>query len=344
MNELLTSQPIVILTGAGASKCLGKATTFDIYETTDFQQRNDLNLLALLRAHLNQREPDNPLDLEFLLDYLLDINRMFDELKVIPPYQALMNNLQNQRQAYGELYEQTLDFMVDYYGNIDAALAISLYEPFFDGIRDLLAAKSLQHAVLPIFTLNYDEAIETAVDGMRNYDLRDGFGYGHRRHWSSSNFEDIGVSKNAIPVALFKLHGSVSWTRTTSSSLPEKTLDVPRRRQGREHVILYPTRLSKKIDQEPFSTAYGYLKMSLANARLGLFVGTSFRDRELIDLIRQRIRNRRSFTILAVNPNTNRKEIASTLGIPQKYVTTARLSFEPAAIPPLMQRISQLLN
>ena len=37
MNQHITSQPIVVLTGAGASVALGKATTFQVYDTPEFQ-------------------------------------------------------------------------------------------------------------------------------------------------------------------------------------------------------------------------------------------------------------------------------------------------------------------
>ena len=345
MNDLLTSQPLVIVTGAGASKWLDKATTYDIYDAPEFKNRQQLSLLSEFRNHVVRQTNQEAVDLEYLLDYLKDLNAKFDEVAAVREYAGHMNNLKEQRKQFGEVFESTLDFMVDYYGNVDEDRALALYEPLFDGVRDVLAGVGSRREVISIFTLNYDEAVESAVDRMPRYELRDGFGAGHRRYWDARNFDEISPNPGHLSVALFKLHGSVSWTRRAGVvGRIEKTPDVPRRREGRDHVVLYPTKEPKPIDEEPFSTAYGYLAAALAKSRVGVFIGTSFRDAELLDTIRRTFKKSSRFSVLAVGPECKTKAVAQKLEVPQARVVGVPLTFEPDTIPKILNRIDDQLE
>jgi hypothetical protein len=344
MNELLTSLPIVVLTGAGASKSLGKATTYDIYECPEFVQRcgvSPFNVLRELHDMLAQA-PNlrDPPDLELLLDYMLDVMGKFDALHVNTHFQSGVRQAESTRELYAEAYEQALDFMVDYYGNIDREMAAALYRPFLDGLRDILGT-----SFIPIFTLNYDEAVESAIDELPEYRLLDGFRPGHRPVWSREQFDRFSAPPDhAVDVVLFKLHGSVCWTRSSGSERIEKTVLVPRRRPGREHILLYPTRLGKAIHREPFATAYAFLEAALKNARLAIFIGTSFRDAELLHVIR-RCSNRRSpFTLMAVGPKVEKRRVGSMTDFAPGFVRAVRLSFEARDIPALLAEIRRVLS
>ena len=341
MNDLLTSFPIVILTGAGASKSLGKATTYDIYDSPEFEERcrvSPFNVLGELRAFLRQDDAEDPVDLEFLLDYVLDLNVKFDHLHRVPHYHGYLENMVPTRRNFDEAYQQALDFMVEYYGNVDRDMAAALYEPFFKGLQAILGIP-----VIPLFTLNYDEAVESAVDELRDYALVDGFRTGYRPVWTRDVFDKF-AEGGLTRVVLFKLHGSVSWTRPDGSDRIERTVSLPRRRPGREHVVLYPTRLHKAIDKEPFATAYQYFEAALSRARLGVFIGTSFRDAELLQVISRASDRAKPFTLMAVGPDVNRGEVASRTGFPGERVRAVNISFQPDQIPALFTKINAELS
>lgn len=349
LNERLTSQPIVILTGAGASKWLGKATTFDVYESEEFLERagsRPFSLLTDLRQILLDKDPADPVDLEYLLDYVLKIANDFDFLSEVPELgPVLKNNYQNIKDGYLNAYQLALDFLVDYYGNIDAERASALYQPFFDNIAQILNFKR-SRGIITVFTLNYDEAIESAIDNMPRYRRVDGFNDAHTPTWSPERFSNFSPGPaGRVTVALFKLHGSVSWTQPSGSKRIEKTVGVPRRRRGRDHVILYPTRLRKKeFREQPYATAFDYLEKALNRGKLAVCIGTSFRDAEIADALRKRCEKARPFSILAASPKPNVREIASRIGVSQKYVTPVRVSFEPDGIEKLSQSIAAKLS
>lgn len=348
MNELVTSQPLLIFTGAGASKALGKATTYDIYDSREFLQRasvSPFSVLSELRDVLARKTPKNPVDFEVLLDTMLDDVGKFDRLCENPAFLGPLSMGKGVRDNYAEAYEEALDFMVDYYGRIHSGDAVSLYHPFFDGLRSILAQSDQSPAIIPLFTLNYDEAVETAVQEMPEYELMDGFRLGYRSVWSRDSFDHFHVSSAGTwSVVLFKLHGSVSWTHASGSERIERTVDVPRRREGREHLVLYPTRLAKPINKEPFATAYEYFDAALQHARLAVFIGTSLRDAEIVERIRRRLEQQGPFRLLAISPNANADDIASRLGTSSRAIKAMPGRFDQEAMPEILSTISSELN
>jgi hypothetical protein len=343
VNKLLTSFPVVIVTGAGASKWLGKATTYDIYDAGEFRTWSDASAvgrLRQLRDFLQQQDPKDPVDLEHLLDYVLELLLKFDALWAVPSFRSRLNAAKEERDAYSEAYEQALDFMVDYYGNVDRRAAAALYGPFLDGLRAIPGS-----SIIPLFTLNYDEAVELAIDELPTYGRLDGFREGHPPVWSRDVFERFDAPAGGrTEVALFKLHGSVSWTRRDGSDRIEKTVSVPRRRPGRTHVVLYPTRLDKAIDQEPFATAYQYFEEALGNARLAVFIGTSFRDAEVRKVIKRASDRPKPFTLMAVGPSVSTRDVASRTVLPRERVRAVTMSFQPGEIPALFTKINAELS
>lgn len=342
-TKTAASQPVVFLTGAGASQSLGKATTLDIYESKEFLEKFNTNPMSYLRdihQFLSEQQKDGIVDLESLLDYVKHAQEWFDSLFELPHFSGRKNSMDDLRVAIGEGYEQILDFMIEYYGTIDRADAAALYEPFFDEIR---RSSQLARGGIALFTLNYDEVVETAVDEMAGYQLIDGFSPGHPPTWRPAEFDRISTTGRTRSVCLFKLHGSVSWTKKAGSTRIEKKLDVPRRKPGIDHLVLYPTTEAKPISDEPFATGYARFETAIRRARVGVFIGTSFRDREVNDRIRARVHMKAPFTILAVGPDVTKREVRAALGVSQANVHTLRLKFEPRTAPSVVQAAAELL-
>ena len=348
MNEPITSQPVVVLTGAGASKFLGKATTFDVYDSKDFGRilrGNPLNFLNALREAMHKEAPEDPIDLEALLDKAEELNESFDKIENTPPYANQLGQASNVRKQLEEATELVKDFLVEYYSDIDAAQATRVYGALFDGLV-AIAGNRRGDPVVPIFTLNYDEAVERASEGLSQYRLVDGFSGGYTPLWDPDLFERVDALSSAeVPITLFKLHGSVSWTRATGTENVERTIQSQRRRQGREHVLLYPTTRAKNIEAEPFATAYNYLKAALRNCSVAVFIGTSFRDKELIEVIRSRLDERGPpFTLIPVSPEANASMLAARIGYPENHISPFKGKFDESQLEGLLQHIKQNLD
>ncbi|GAF99681.1 unnamed protein product, partial [marine sediment metagenome] len=215
----------------------------------------------------------------------------------------------------------------------------ALYAPFFQGIAGLLDT-----SVIPLFTLNYDEAVESAVDELRDIRLMDGFRRGHLQVWHREEFDGFRLGEGSASVVLFKLHGSVSWTRAPGSERIEKTVGVQRRRPGREHLVLYPTREPKDIQLEPYATPYEYFDAALEHARLAVFIGTSFRDAEIVERVRRRLERRRGLIILAVGPDADKRSIRERIGATSGNIEALKTKFDKENVARILSAISSLLK
>lgn len=143
---------------------------------------------------------------------------------------------------------------------------------------------------LSIFTTNYDTVIETAIDIMhqRNKwrDLAFGIELSRRPFLDMSNWERHTDSLARVQGGLLtKLHGSVDWSWYGDRISTGNTLW---KGDHSRHVILYPG-FKGEPDEAPFDLFHEYLALSLSSADCVMFIGFSFRDRFINELIRSRI-------------------------------------------------------
>ena len=237
------------------------------------------------------------------------------------------------------------DFIVDYYSDINAGKATKVYGAMFDGLV-AISGNRRGDPLVPIFSLNYDEAVERASEGLSKYSLVDGFSNAYTPVWQAAIFDDLDpLSSSRVPIVLFKLHGSVSWTQTPGSDRIERTIQAQRRREGRTHVLLYPTAKAKKTSIEPFATAYDYFRAALQKCQVGVFIGTSFRDRELIEVIQSCLDKRGPpFTLIPVSPEANASMLADRIGYPEKYISPFKGKFQESELEALLQHIKENLD
>lgn len=150
---------------------------------------------------------------------------------------------------------------------------------------------SLRGHSFEIFSTNYDLVLE---DIFREYNLD--FTNGESRI-AGKNIVDLSErNKDLEPqrenIKIVKLHGSANWFTIKNkegiyyhdSSVPVKSI-----RYGKkdEEVIIYP--VTEKIWMKPpfskFSKLYMRFQKSLINSEIWLFVGFSFRDREIVEMM-----------------------------------------------------------
>lgn len=146
-----------------------------------------------------------------------------------------------------------------------------LYSPLFEVVN-----KHSPQNFIPIFTTNYDVAIETYSE---RADIRLETGFESTPTGNilkTSRFYQFQSTANKQNIILFKLHGSLAWHR--KDNLVVSTSLHIRDPSGYQSVVIYPTQTKEFPDEEPFRTMYNFLKASFRVAKLAIVIGYSFRD------------------------------------------------------------------
>lgn len=160
---------------------------------------------------------------------------------------------------------------------------VDLYRPLFELLR-----KESGKTAVPVFTTNYDLALEEFTDRARSYGYGMIDGFDHRVHstnppWNPNEYHRFVLSApgtEPTTLILFKLHGSVFWQKSGG--------DIVFNRQPSpeeiEYVLLYPMQ-TKTIVEDPFLTCYNYFEECLRKAKLMIAIGYSFGDDYLNQVI-----------------------------------------------------------
>ncbi|NLW36381.1 MAG: hypothetical protein GXY80_13045 [Syntrophorhabdus aromaticivorans] len=166
LNSRITQSPVILLLGAGASVPLGKPV-MEQFVRGLVEQIEYIENPALLLSLVSARGYDLEKIMEDLETFLaLDYISSF-AFHGEPTYEASRSDAENLRSYIRHS-------IIREYRNIDANKAINVYQPLLDEI--FLHLDSANHC-LPIFTTNYDLAIESfcelkysqyvLVDGMQ---------------------------------------------------------------------------------------------------------------------------------------------------------------------------------
>ena len=195
---------------------------------------------------------------------------------------------------------------------------VDLYRPLFELLR-----KESGATAIPVFTTNYDLALEEFIDrGAESYgyDMIDGFRQVHAMNptWDPDVYHRFDLSAPGTKPAtlvLFKLHGSVFWQKSgghivfNRQPTPEEI----------EYVLLYPMQ-TKTIVEDPFLTCYNYFEECLRNAKLMIAIGYSFGDDYLNQVIARCQLANPELEIMVFNPGfkdnpEQRKKFDSQIGV-----------------------------
>jgi hypothetical protein len=187
---------------------------------------------------------------------------------------------------------------------------VDLYQPLFKLLR-----KESGPTAIPVFTTNYDLALELFTDRARSYgySMIDGFDHGvHSTNppWDSNEYHQFVLSApgtEPTTLILFKLHGSVFWQKNGKQIVFNRQPT----REEIEYVLLYPMQ-TKTIVEDPFLTCYNYFEECLRNAKLMIAIGHSFGDDYLNQVIARCQSANPELEIMVFNPgfkdNPERRE------------------------------------
>lgn len=153
--------------------------------------------------------------------------------------------------------------------------------PMFDMVRSVLG--SGQDGLL-VFTTNYDTMMENyaLIAGLRLVNGFEKYQYMTRR-WSGL-WPDAG---NRTPLNLIKLHGSIQWCRDDDGNVLNSR-KIQYRGAGHD-MLIAPTEGDKNYSNEPFSTLLRRFREGLEGVDVLLAIGSSYRDRTLANIIRERL-------------------------------------------------------
>lgn len=331
MNPAIYKQPLIVFLGAGASVPLGMKTTVEFYEWLQSYSEIDYSFLGSIAQHIDQpsEEVNKRIDVEAILDFLervIEAGKLLEKLgdaehmrnilkkneellkqvhKVLPEVLQLRHTsicVRNLKQNI-ELHERIKDLVVSHYSEIDKDKAFELYNPIFQEFQNY----PCPFHTLPVFTTNYDLAMEKAYEHPEaGFRLIDGFERKKRTtpEWSGRFYQEYKSPKNGLDVILFKLHGSVDWHLTPAGSI--QRVEARQRDPGQlKTILIYPSRQKREIHVEPFRTSYDYLFACLAHAKTCLIIGFSFRDQEIVEELRAAIGINKNLKLGIIDPNAN---------------------------------------
>ncbi|MFQ6133488.1 MAG: ThuA domain-containing protein, partial [Armatimonadota bacterium] len=210
---------------------------------------------------------------------------------------------------------------------------------YLDMLGDCLSLEDVKadKLALPVFTTNYDQALEVIARFRRDVNFVDGI---QRNEWSADAFDMIEVSKPTL--AVFRLHGSARWHRREGEEAIHLWPDLPQ--EGWKAAVIWPEP-TKVAYGEPFDTCYEYLQRCLDEAELCVVVGYSFNDESARQVFRRALRKNDRLGVLVADPNVDGpRGVLLDLGFPGKLIRVWQHEFDVNTVEALVGAITEELS
>lgn len=332
--------PVVLLTGAGASRPLGMPTM------VEFKNNFSDNLLekerilwdniATLSAE-SYKTTSDALDIEQVLTYIDNCEVSYDASTCLWEriYEAqhgtpTIEQIHDFRQELWSLRNGVLDKICATYRNPKPLKVVECYDPLFRVLKSVSGQVATN-----VFTTNYDLTFEVlAKTKPDDFELVDGFE-------TLPSGEEV-FKKQHVPtlngghaIVLWKLHGSTSWKGKLPNwdfvkAAPGKYIHP----DGERTIIIYPTRnksASQNLFASPFNQAYGRLSSLFSQIKavqVLLVIGYAFGDAEIGNMIGEGLASESRATVIVVDPTATQERVTKAFPkidasrfriIPQKF-------------------------
>lgn len=225
-------------------------------------------------------------DIEALLSHIILIEKTDDDrkTKLKPLREALQNKIKT---------DCTLD--------LDDHQA-----PHQDFLNKITARKS-NDARVELFTTNYDTLFEQAAN-KAGFVIIDGFSFTHPREFAGKWFDLDIINREKTRLKqeesfvskvfhLYKLHGSLNWTKEKDKIIQKDNTDNP--------LIIYPA--SEKYEssyEQPYFEMMSRFQQALRREEtLLIVIGFGFQDKHIKNVIIEAVEQNPSFQLLVVNYN-----------------------------------------
>ena len=306
--------------------------------------------------------PGKSRDLEILFETLEDYDKIAEYARSDRNVSGMLGRSQAQvvktlSQAAERIRHLAATVVLQQYSNVKVAQVLSLYEDF-----SLLLVESKERRHVPIFTTNYDVAIEMLADASdHKYDLIHGFTRDNVRRWDPSIFYRYRATPTDKPtILLFKLHGSCNWrvNRQTKAVTKESTAELVSADSLFGNALMWPAQ-TKSIKEGPYKTNYDYLEQCLMQAEFCVVIGFSFRGEVIKRYFTKALERNRKLKVALVDPRAQallqdllRVEASVTMPGPQSTIVVRRpdgrpvygipTRFERDAVPVIVRALSRL--
>lgn len=328
LSTAITCAPAILFAGAGASVPL------ELYTAQQFP-KSILNFANLddsskrILCALEEVDPSSCSNIETLISSLMEIrsdsnltNRFLLEsdspgLSHIPRSEIMP--------ALGKLTNSVLTHTVQHYSKVEPERSMYLYM----WLMFLLKYYPENWHPIPVFTTNYDWAFESMVETWRKPRLIDGFKASPTGLlWNPDIFHRFKGSQRRYDIVLFKLHGSTSWFKLPSNEIA-KLAHAEKDPGHLSTTLIYPGFVKEEaLVEEPFATAYKYLKACLSQgAELCLIIGFSFSDEPINMIFRRAVKSNPKLHLIIVDPNPDKQTIMSELSLEGSRVTFVEQEF-----------------
>ena len=298
---------ITLFVGAGASVFASQPTTKD--------------LLALLRDRVRKRknDPNRNSALQAYAERIVgakeygDVENLYDGLQAMidihdnPNRKPISEEIhpQSSEEEYVLTHEEVSNELKELQSTIREILLDSFkitsdiresIGEVYDMVRSVIEKNGV--GKFQVFTSNYDQVIETYAKE-KGLEIINGFGppVGLAKEWS-------GVwrrNTDKPPLYLTKLHGSIHWHRNDGVIVETGAIAL---RDIENDVMVFPTEDAKRHDGKPFSTLTGRFKDVLQDTDVLLVIGFSYRDDEIVRLIKDRVAE--GMALISVSPDATR--------------------------------------
>jgi len=286
LEKLLSSEQLLVLTGAGSSKddavFGGKLMTelWDLVTGLDHEGYNFDGLLTTLEIPTEVKAAKD-------LESLLSRAKLYLSFKENTEVEAFVEKIE--KMIYEHCNFQLLDNSVH-----------------LEFVKQLTNRKSKQGR-LKVFTTNYDTAFEQA-GSEGGYVLIDGFSFTQPRKFNGKYFDyDIVIREGSRIAAdenfasnvfhLYKLHGSVNWEKRE-----EEVVQVDNPAKA---LMIYPNNNKYESSYEqPYFEMMSRLQSELRKKGTNtlIVVGFSFADKHIFTMIKEALNHNASLNLIVIEP------------------------------------------
>ena len=288
------SSEVVFFLGAGASVYAGVPHTYafvEEFKNSPLLDEYDKKTVEFIETRLLQWKKERGeyprIDIELLMETLDKLGRKDDE--AILQFFELKKYLLEDYSSKIPLLDKIKTFVKQ--RTVVQEDKVKYLEPLLGFIEE--------YHPLDIFSVNYDICIEQFCNVYKK-SYRDGF----EAEWNPSVF-----SASNIDIRLYKLHGSITWYKTSSGGFVKSVIKSDNEKielltgEKAESLMLYPMR--KWEYAEPLLENLLTLKNKLQseNCKYVVVVGYSFRDDYIRDIFWDAARKNKELILILVDPN-----------------------------------------
>lgn len=344
---------ILVFAGAGASRAVDPEnypTTVEFFQKLSPHLKQDTLFANAFSFLQSQGRKDDQADIEqvlWVLEELAQFCKTVNDTKTVAGWFLHASRLVAHQGPQARIDLTSLTQSTSQMVNLVRDLTHRINVRVYDLYSQEPAPSDLEKTWLPllrtllgsgerieVFTTNYDLVIEVAAHKLFTEEGLPKLETGRTSHFNPqldlSNWTKPPASKSrdsSRAGLITKLHGSVDWSKVGDRIFAG---EPGYKGTHDRHVILYPG-FKGSPDREPFITFHNYLLSGLSDATAIIFIGFSFRDSYINDLLR--FTNSKA-KIIVLNP----REIKNVPFNP-KRVTSLVEGFGKESLPKLIKAI-----